>query len=261
MDRCTNHSRSKNFVLTIAVALAFGACAAIHHNTPPGPPESQNSAAVGIQVSVYPPLTIMGQIPITEVIFSRMDPARPIPEQSDLVRSPFGVDDRRYVVNIPPGKYALVAVGTDRAMAFLPKSAIDMTTFEVLPGKFVYAGTYELHTLTGGMGEADSAQLQFVRLIHPTTNLAEVLFGGPQPANCELISGRRGKADETALLTQAENDLTDTGYAFRPVPFATAQVSVVSSHQESDWTRLVQNRIAELGANATPGSEPTKPNN
>lgn len=174
--------------LIALLALSVG-CA-----TPTSPPEvgpqGPAAAAVAIGLEMHSPIGF--QIKATHVFFARL-------EQSDVEEKHLGNhtiytsnyehDGYYYLLNAPPGRYAMVAAlrnTTDNKderlqyWSYFPESMIEASAVAVAAGQLVYGGNFNGRVRVG-FGGADEKQLYYKRffsqriqeIIRDLANLAE----------------------------------------------------------------------------------------
>ncbi len=148
------------------------------------PDASRGSVAVSLRA--WSPLGA-NRLQAAEAAFVRFEEGGDAYSAPSVIRTNLeGKDGRVYLLNVDPGRYAVVAFRTrggsmiairDKQWIFLEKPLIDATTVTVGPGEIAFAGEY----VTGGtpwtknaenrdeddLKAADSAQVHYLALLFP----------------------------------------------------------------------------------------------
>lgn len=232
----------------LAAALLLAGCAGMPE-APPRAPASADSAALGVALRLRAPIGGVTYAP--DVLFlAPLDGERVVLDRG-LVASSAAREDRVYFLEIPPGRYAVVAA-MFRLRGLLDDGSVYLTYFgealalraraTVEPGRFAYAGELSVAMATFVCpGEADALPLRVAEIVAPgvrTCGFAGLL--SQAAAKSSYLAGRfyvtggvvhsyrgspgaaaREPLSRAAFLERAARDLGGTGWdavAARPTP-------------------------------------------
>jgi hypothetical protein len=155
------------FPSCIFMALAVcNACSTL----PPPPPHGLDSSAVAICIDERAPWSLFASMS-NHLLFVRLDggPTDSVVRDS-FIPSNFCRGDYFYLLNAPPGRYAVVgSFNVDRPSKyyiFYDEKLVRQTEVSVAPGSFAFIGEFVVHTTTGLKG-ADPVQRHYYKLSHP----------------------------------------------------------------------------------------------
>ena len=171
-------------VLSAILAIAvLSACGVFGLLAPPTPQDGA-SAGIGVMVKTGARNKLFG-VEQDSVKFVRLegnDRSQYISTQ--LIASNYNKNDYFYLLNVPPGRYVVVATfrseTTDtrvvyRYTTYFPHDLVKATEVFVEPGRIVFMGEFIFDTSTS-FKDADDIQLHYVRLICPRCEDRNKLF-------------------------------------------------------------------------------------
>lgn len=179
---------------SVGMAIAFG-CA----TTAPPPPANPDASIIGIAVEIdYP---VLAKRRASEVHFVRLDdPAA----SGQIIASNFFSDGYTYLLNAPPGRYAVVAA------RFITTSSGPLTT-ETIEWKGGYKETTTRPGQTTSTSTTVYAPRSFFEESASTVGASEVGFMG------EVVLDARGDWDDADDTQQLHRDLLTPGHRERNV--------------------------------------------
>lgn len=227
----------KNGIPVIVAALLLGsACKSV----PPVQPQSDKSAAVGIEIELEPPLSIFGGIPAQTVYFVKVINGE-LKSKNGFIAATWSNKGRIYIFNADPGEYAAVAAeykvtqqsqsnsapvgsnvtvtvttgGTSVYTTFLPRDAIEASRVRVEEGKLAYMGKFTFK-MQKGFESADEFQKHYAEQMFPGSTTSSGFF------SLKYCGSTRSKVSQTdgrpMFINGAKDDFGETLWSKLAVP-------------------------------------------
>jgi hypothetical protein len=193
----------------------------------------QQSSVIGISLEARGP-AIINTIKLDKVYFIRLDEKDLPYNKKEVLQSNYSSGESFYLLNAPPGRYAVVAAlsyvesgATSNGLpksttyrVFFPKNLIDKSIVTVTPGSFNFMGAFSVGTSLG-LDHADEAQLHYSNLLQPNgavsigNNLFSSMLVGSMSVTytAKLKNFNLNKDTEKAFLGKTEKHLKDAGWA------------------------------------------------
>jgi hypothetical protein len=230
---------TRRLLIALFVSMFVAACASRAIGPVPNA-ENPDSAGIGLAVELRAPLgwpTYFAQT----AYFARVD-GTAVPHSTEVIASNYARDGRIYLLNVPPGDYAVVAVDfTVQVLndppsfytTYLDRNLMELTRVSVAKGKFSFAGRYLVDMSSNVCeGEADDIQLHYVEVISPGSARCGLLrqlsralgssratvigkraylVGGPGHYHYRgsVLEAKRDDAERQRFLDQATSDLLE----------------------------------------------------
>lgn len=184
-------------------------CRPVYHQPIPEPQDAER-AGVGISLAIRSGLWPLQRVVAPDqVYFVRLDSPDPSDPQNPVLPANVVQGNRAYLLNIQPGRYAVVAIreaiGTTSVPVFLPADAIRGTAVLVTKGTVSFMGDYVVN-IALGLRDGDPEQAHFVERIG---------YSASPPKTGTLHFAHRDAHAEDAFFASAEGDLHPSAWSRR----------------------------------------------
>ena len=206
-------------LVTFLICFSIVACATTAIKPIPMPLDSKSSG-VGISLKLQGHISESTSIP-SRIYFIRLEEGTDS-YPTEVAASNYENENRFYLLNIIPGRYAAVAVYQLRRYqytTFLPEKIIKLTEVTVDSGEFAYMGDYIVKQKSMGLLNPDKAQKHFHNIIAGITkNLLFQFFTGNWHSGGKLIEVKNGREDKENFLMKAKEDFKESYWSKIMVP-------------------------------------------
>lgn len=219
----------------ILAVLTLSGCATSPPITTPPSVEREDSSGIGMAVELRLPLS-SSNYSADQLFFIRLDESS-TDLSNQVITSNFAKDGRVYLLNVPPGQYAVVAASfksSDVFIAYFPQSLIDQTRIIVGKREISIGGRFVVDmSLNICPNEADESQIHYAEILDPGSPkcgffkqmLHAILTNGQYIAGNVYLRGGltrnyrgslleviRNDTEQLKLQERAKEDLAGTGW-------------------------------------------------
>lgn len=178
-------------------------------------PADSTRSIIGISVFQRAPVTIVKN-KSQKVVFLKIRDSSGR-EDPRVILSNYSSDDRVYLVNAEPGKYAVIAAyyqaGAHRGLTFFSEEAFKISEIDVNPRQFVFIGKFVMDNFTELAAKGDGTQKDNFSRLNRIRDREEIeeLF------SADIYRGTLNKYDRIdrsleEILLKAKNDFKKTGW-------------------------------------------------
>lgn len=212
---------------------------------PPPEPKQPSNSILAIQMEVQIVLGSFFHAWTKFVVLARINDELPLSRQTDFAVLYFDSRTVGRAVNVPPGRYAVIAAGMGApghptgTMVYLPLEVVRQSLVEVRPGAVAYMGNYVVNANATFDG-ADEAQDFYPSKLQRSVSLGDTIslissFGLQRPGDLSFATPQPG------TLRESHRDRGDEIAFWQATANRWRTVS-----PGSQWLPVIQKRIDEL---------------